>query len=214
MINTGRSVPLRPKRCKRPACEQYKKPYFSAMALKYTIQDQKDFYFVTFTVVDWIDIFTRDSYREIFINSVKYCQANKGLLVGAWVIMTNHVHMIIGTDGRNKLQDIIRDLKSYTSRHIRLEIENSNYESRKEWMLRRFGNAGIYNSNNKDFQLWIQDNHPIQLSSGERMQQRISYIHNNPVRAGFVCEAEHWKYSSAHDYSGGTQGLLDLVMMS
>ena len=183
------------------------------MALKYRIQDQHDFYFVTFTVVNWIDVFIRDSYRQIFIDSVKYCQKEKGLLVGAWVIMTSHVHMIIGTTGENKLQNIIRDLKSYTSRHIRLEMEQSNYESRKEWMMWLFMSAGKANSNNKDLQFWIQDSHPIQLSTAEMMAQRLNYIHNNPVEAGFVCAPEEWKYSSAHDYSGGKQGVIELVML-
>jgi REP element-mobilizing transposase RayT len=183
------------------------------MALKYRIDDQQEFYFVTFTAVKWVDVFIRDTYRQIFIESVKFCQNYKGLKVGAWVIMTSHVHMILGTDGDNKLEDIIRDMKSFTSRHIRLEMEQSTYESRKEWMMSFFKEAGISNRNNKDYQFWIQDNHPIKLSSGERLLQRLNYIHNNPVEAGFVCAPEHWKYSSAHDYSGGTQGLLDLVML-
>ena len=76
---------------------------------------------------------------QIFIESVKHCQREKGLLVGAWVIMTSHVHMILGTNG-NKLEDIIRDLKSYTSRHIRKEIETASYESQKEWLLDMFLN--------------------------------------------------------------------------
>ena len=183
------------------------------MGLKYRITDQQEFYFVTFTAVNWIDVFIRDSYREIFINSVKFCQREKGLLVGAWVIMTSHVHMILGTKGDNKLEDIIRDMKSFTSRHIRLEIEQCNYESRKEWMMKMFRHAGINNSNNNDYQFWIQDNHPVQLSRHEMLTQRLNYIHNNPVEAGFVCEQQHWKYSSAHDYSGGTQGLIDLIML-
>jgi putative transposase len=184
------------------------------MGLKYRIEDQKELYFVTFTAINWIDVFIRDVYREIFISSVKYCQQEKGLQVGAWVIMTSHVHMIIGTNGDNKLQDIIRDLKSYTSRHIRLAIEQSNDESRKEWMMWLFKQAGYANTNNNDFQFWIQDNHPIQLSSGLMLTQRLDYIHNNPVEAGFVCEPQHYKYSSAHDYCGGTQGLIDLIMLA
>ena len=183
------------------------------MGLKYRIHDQKELYFVTFTAINWIDVFIRDIYREIFINSVKFCQREKGLKVGAWVIMTSHVHMILGTNGDNKLEDIIRDMKSFTSRHLRLEIEQSNYESRKEWMMWMFKRAGFANSNNNDFQFWIQDNHPVQLSTSEMLVQRLNYIHNNPVVAGFVCEPHHWKYSSAHDYSGGTQGLIDLIML-
>ena len=182
------------------------------MGLKYRIDDQSGLYFVTFTVINWIDLFTRDGYREIFINSVKYCQKHKGLKVSAWVIMTNHVHMILSTEG-SKLQDIVRDLKSYISRHVRLEIEQNSSESRKDWMMWLFKKAGLNNTNNNDFQFWIQDNHPILLSTGEKAHQKLEYIHNNPVRAGFVCEAEHWKWSSAHDYCGGTQGLLELVMI-
>lgn len=181
------------------------------MALKYKINDQQAFYFVTFTVVNWIDIFTRDNYRQIFIDSAKYCQQNKGLLVSSWVIMTNHVHMIIGSKG-NKIEDIIRDLKSYTSRHIRLEIENCSYESRKEWLMSMLKKAGYNNSNNNDFQLWQQNNHPIEMSQSEMMTQRVNYIHNNPVKAGFVIDPVHWKWSSAYDYSGGKQGLIDLEM--
>ncbi len=90
------------------------------MGLKYRIDDQQDYYFVTFTCVNWIDIFIRDVYRQIFIKSVQYCQKEKGLQVGAWVLMTSHIHMILGTGGDKKLQDTIRDMKSYTSRQIRL----------------------------------------------------------------------------------------------
>ena len=78
------------------------------------------------------------------------------------------------------------------------------------WMFTR---AGLANSKNNDWQFWIQDSHPVQLSTSEMLLQRINYIHNNPVEAGFVCEPEHWKYSSAHDYCGGTQGLIDLIML-
>ena len=182
------------------------------MGLKYKIRDQQDFYFVTFTVINWLDVFIRDSYRYIFIDSVKYCQENKGLTVGAWVIMTSHVHLIIGTQGE-KLENIIRDLKSYISRHIRLEMDQSNYESRKEWMLPMCYRAGAKNTNNKDFQFWVQNNHPVQLNNPDMMQQRLDYIHNNPVEAGFVTEPHHWKWGSAYDYNGGKQGLIDLVFL-
>jgi putative transposase len=184
------------------------------MALKYRIHDQSELYFVTFTVVNWIDLFIRDSYREIFIDSIKYCQREKGLCVHAWVIMTSHVHMIISTSGTFYLQDTIRDLKRYTSRRIRIELEDNAYESRKEWMLWMFGRAGRKNTNNLDFQLWIQDNHPIQLSTGNMIEQRLEYIHNNPVAAGFVVQADQWKWSSAYDYHCGVQGILDLILLA
>jgi len=182
------------------------------MGRKYAIRNQEEFYFVTFTIVNWIDIFIRQEYRNIFIDSVKYCQKEKGLLVGAWCIMTSHVHMALGTKGENKLEDIIRDLKSYTSRHIRKYMENNPQESRKEWMLEIMKKAGEAKSNNKDFQFWQQHNHPIELSTNQIMRQRIDYIHNNPVEAGFVERPSDWVFSSAKDYED-IKGIIDIEFL-
>ncbi len=182
------------------------------MARKYAIRDQEKFYFVTFTVVHWIDVFIRNEYRDIFVDSIKYCQREKGLLVGAWCLMTSHAHLIIGTSGKNKLEDIIRDLKSFTSRHIRKEMEASSNESRKEWILRAMYKTGHAKSNNKDFQFWQQHNHPIEMNTNEIIDSRIRYVHQNPVIAGFVNEPREWKYSSAKDYEG-EKGLIDVVFL-
>lgn len=182
------------------------------MSRKYKIYDQSQVYFVTFTVVQWIDIFIRDEYREIFVDSLKYCQKNKGLEVYAWCIMTSHVHLIIGCNGDNKLEDIIRDLKSYTSRKIRTTIEQSVNESRKEWLLWMMGRIGLHNSNNIDWQMWQQHSHPIELTTLEIAKQKLIYLHENPVAAGFVPEAHHWLWSSAYDYNGG-KGLVDITYL-
>jgi putative transposase len=183
------------------------------MGRKYQIRDQDKVYFVTFTIVYWIDIFVRDCYKEIFIDSLKYCQQNKGLEVYAYCIMTSHVHLIIRSKGENKLEDIIRDLKSYTSRHIRKEIASNPVESRREWILWMFMKAGKDNIRNNDFQFWQQHNHPIELSTNEMMEQRLEYIHNNPVAAGFVEAPEYWEWSSAKDYFGIGKGRLDLIFI-
>lgn len=183
------------------------------MSRKYKFRDQSKIYFVTFTVIDWIDIFIRDEYRNIIIDSVRYCQINKGLEVYAYCFMTSHIHWIIGTGGPNKLEDIIRDLKSFTSRHIRKAMEDKNYvhESRREWILRRMYQAGKYNSNNIDFQFWQQHSHPIELNTNEIIDQKLEYIHLNPVAAGFVDVPESWMYSSARDYAGISKGAIDLI---
>ena len=187
------------------------------MGRKYIIRDQDQIYFVTFTIVHWIDLFIRDIYREIFIDSVKFCQKNKNLEVYAWCIMTSHIHMILGTTGKMNLEDIIRDLKSFTSSSIRKEIEDSISESRKKWMLEIFYTTSRNNKRNKDFQLWQQYNHPIELSTNEMMNQRLEYlpvrqagIHNNPVKAGFVTAPENWQWSSAMDYYETGKGKIEL----
>lgn len=103
------------------------------MSRKYKIADQESLYFVTLTVVYWIDLFIRNEYRELLLDSIRYCQANKGLKVFSWCIMTSHVHLIIGTTDK-PMQDIIRDLKRYTSIALRKSIDNNPQESRKHWL--------------------------------------------------------------------------------
>jgi len=191
------------------------KELFLSMSRKYKIRDQQKLYFVTFTVVHWIDFFIRNEYRNLFVDSVRYCQENKGLEVYAWCLMPSHVHLIIGGDGTHDLVGIIRDLKSFTSRNIRklLEDRGAIGESRREWMYWMFQRAGIKNSNNNDFQFWQQHNHPIVLDNNELLEQKMNYIHQNPVQAGFVDRPETWLYSSASDYMNERKGFLDLIFI-
>jgi len=100
---------------------------------KYKFRDNSKLYFVSFSVVHWIDVFIRDEYKRVLIESWKYCKEHKGLEIYAFCIMTSHVHMIIGSNDE-KLENIMRDMKSYTSTQLRKSIANNPYESRKEWM--------------------------------------------------------------------------------
>lgn len=181
------------------------------MSTKYKFGNKDNLYFVSFSVVYWIDLFVREEYYNIVIDSLKFCQSNKGLEIYAWCIMSSHLHLIISSHGAN-LEDIMRDLKSHTSRELKKSIKQNSEESRKEWILWLMERAGKKNSNNKDFQLRQQDNHPIELSSNEMIEQKKEYIHNNPVKAGLVWEAEHYRYSSAIDYSRG-EGLLNISIL-
>jgi putative transposase len=105
------------------------------MGFSYVVKDQGAVHFVTFTVHQWVDLFTRSEYVDILIKSLKYCQAKKGLEIYAWIIMSNHCHLIIRAKNEN-LSDIIRDFKKFTSKAIYKAIEDNNSESRKEWLLK------------------------------------------------------------------------------
>jgi putative transposase len=181
------------------------------MSRKYKFKDSTKPYFVSFATVYWLDVFTREEYKQIWVDSVKYCQQNKGLEVYAYCLMTNHAHMIISSETA-KLSDIMRDMKKYTAEKIISAIKENISESRKEWLIKLFEQAAKVNSNNTRHQFWQQDNHPIELSTNEMLQQKLDYIHLNPVKAGFVSEPHHWKYSSALDYSGG-KGILDILII-
>ena len=169
-------------------------------------------HFLTFTVIGWIDVFSRETYKEKLLESLQYCIEEKGLAVHAWVIMTNHVHLIVSTKN-NKIADVVRDIKKYTSRQIIELIEQNPKESRKEWMLNIFSFAGKSNNNNKNYQFWRQDYHPVELNTNEKLKQRLVYLHENPARSGLVWEAWHYKYSSALDYCTNEKGLLKVEFL-
>ncbi|MBL7856571.1 MAG: transposase [Cyclobacteriaceae bacterium] len=131
------------------------------MSRKYKIRDQDKLYFVTFTVVYWLDVFIRREYRDIFLASLRYCQQHKGLEVCAYCIISSHVHLIIGRHGEASLESIIRDIKKYTSFKIIEAIRKNPQESRKEILIMLFEKAGTLNRNNTRHQFWQQHNHPL-----------------------------------------------------
>lgn len=181
------------------------------MSRIYKIRNQEKLYFISFATVCWIDVFIRREYKDIVVESIKYCQEHKGLEVYAWCIMSSHVHMIIGTKG-DKIEDIIRDLKRHTSKAILKAISENNQESRREWMLWMFERAGKKNSNNEKYQFWQQHNKPIELWNNEMMRQKLDYIHNNPVETGIVEEPWEYFYSSAKNYCG-KKGLVEVLFI-
>ncbi|QKJ31281.1 transposase [Mucilaginibacter mali] len=181
------------------------------MSVKYKFRDQEKLYFISFAVVNWIDLFIRNDYKDIMLNSWKYCQTHKGFEIYGWCIMTSHVHMIIGSNGA-KLEDIMRDMKKHTSIALKAAIQNHPGESRREWMLWMMERAGRKNSQNINFQLWQQDNHPIEIYDFRILHQKLDYIHNNPVVAGIVDKPQDYLYSSARDYYG-LPGMVDIILV-
>lgn len=176
----------------------------------YKIRNQEEIYFVSFAVVDWVDVFTRKAYRDIVVDSLRHCQHQKGLILHAWCIMSNHVHLLAAAE-ENNLSDILRDFKKFTSKQIIAGIQNNEQESRKEWMLDIFSKHGEKNSRNSEYQFWRQDNQPKECYSPAFTVQKLNYIHNNPVEAGIVEKPEDYLYSSARSYTTGRSlGLLDV----
>ncbi|MFC1223874.1 transposase [Pedobacter sp. BG31] len=169
------------------------------MSDQYQARDPEGIYFLTFTIVDWVDVFTRISYKDIIINSLKYCQSNKGLKLYAYCLMTNHIHLIASACSGIKLFEIIRDFKKFTNRAIITEI-NSGNESRKKWLLNKFEFAGRYLTRIENYKVWQDGYHAVELISSEFTFQKLNYIHQNPVTAGIVSEPEHYIYSSASNY--------------
>ncbi len=176
------------------------------MGRKYAIHDQASVYFVTFTVINWLDVFIRNEYRQIILDSLNYCRQHKGLHIHAYCIMTSHVHLILSVEEGFVLSDVIRDMKSHTSTQMKKAIAQHPGESRKPWLLWMCQRAGSKNKRNTDFQFWLQHNHPIELNTMPMIEQRLAYIHDNPVEAGFVDDPTAWRWSSCRAYETGIEG--------
>lgn len=116
-----------------------------------------------------------------------------------WV-MSNHIHIILQSK-TSKLSDTIKDFKSYTTKEI-IKAIGEERESRRYWMLNIFGFAAKKHKRNENYQIWKHDNHPELIFSNSFLDQKINYIHDNPVRAGIVGRQEDYLYSSARDYAG------------
>ncbi len=153
----------------------------------YQIINQGAVHYMTFQIVFWIDIFSRESYREIVIDSLKYCQKEKGLEVFAFVIMSNHIHILARSE-TNSLSDTVRDFKKHTSKKIIEEIINGN-ESRKEWMLNLFSYAAKRQNKLGKYQVWTHENHAVEVYSDKFVSDRINYI----LIAGIKIKKERWR---------------------
>ena len=166
----------------------------------YKIRNQGATYFLTFTVEGWIDLFSRKVYRDIILDSFMFCRKNKGLQIHAFVIMSNHIH-VIWTAKNNNLSDIIRDFKTHTSNTF-IKVMEYVLESRRGWLLHMFKYYARGTNANKVFKIWTNDNHPEEIFTQDFFYQKLKYIHENPVRAGLVKKETDYIYSSASNYAG------------
>jgi len=178
------------------------------MEKAYQIQDQEMPYFLTFQIVGWADVFSRKSYRDFILENLTYCREKKGLYLYGYVIMSNHVHLVVQQkDG--KLSDWVRDFKKFTSKNLMKAIFDNPEESRKEWLRMIFAFHAKANKRSGDLQFWTHDNHAVELYRPKMVASRMKYIHENPVRAGIVDQPEDYLYSSARNYAG-MSGLIEV----
>lgn len=179
------------------------------MSRKYKFYNPEGIYFVSFATIGWIDLFTREVYCRILVDSLNHCISEKGMKIFGWVIMSNHLHLIFRSE-KMPPEILLGRFKEWTSKVIRKELETNPHESRKEWLLNMMKAEATTSSNVIGFQLWQHHNHPIELFTAPVFEQKMNYLHFNPVKAGWVALPEHWRYSSAIDYFGG-KGFVEIT---
>lgn len=166
-------------------------------------------YFVTMTVVDWVDVFTRTRYRNIIVHSLRYCQRMKGLEIYGWCLMSNHLHMIAKATGEQYLWEILRDFKKFTAKAICADM--SQVPGHRKWMLDMFEHNGKPLKRISRYKFWKDGNHGILIYSPKIFYQKLNYIHRNPVKAKIVEKPEDYLFSSARNYAG-LSSLIEVVL--
>ncbi|MBJ6945809.1 hypothetical protein JG666_00640 [Vibrio cholerae] len=168
---------------------------------RYTITDPQQAHFITLTVLHWIPVFTRPATVEILLDSFRFLSKD-GLKVYAWVILENHCHFVLQSKALDR--DIAR-FKSWTAKAlIQYLVENNVRQILDQLAFYKKAHKG-----DRAYQFWQEGAHPELIQGEDMMRQKIEYIHQNPVKRGYVDEAAHWRYSSARDYLG-QQGLLEV----
>lgn len=153
-------------------------------------------YFITATIIEWQNVFTSIPLFETVISSLKHCIAKKGLHLHGYVIMPNHAHYIVSSEPPEKLSDIMRDFNRFTSQSITAFLE----ELQRKEVLAVFRTSALEEGRGNHYKVWQEGFHPVAIDTEKFFQEKLDYLHKNPIRKGFVERPEHWRYSSARNY--------------
>ncbi len=170
-------------------------------------------YFITFSTVDWVDIFIRPVYKQVVVHTLNHFIEHKGLVVYAWCLMSNHLHLLVRPEDGQAIADVEKEYKTFTTQKI-LEAIDTEPEIRRTWMMDRFEQFGNLFGFSKKFHVWQNCSSPlfIDLHKTDLLLDQFDHIHQNPVRDRIVDTAPEYLYSSARDYSG-MKGLVHITKL-
>lgn len=170
---------------------------------RYRITSNERPHFLTCTIVDWMPIFTRPQTVQIVLDSLRYLQTKEELTVFGFIIMENHLHVIASA---KDLAGVVWRFKSFTARKI-IDLLK---ERGEKATLEQLRNAKLPHKEDRKYQFWQEGTHPVLIQNQAIMRQKLEYMHNNPVRRGYVDDPTHWRYSSARNYAGH-DGILEVT---
>ena len=173
------------------------------MRSRYRITQEDGLYFVTSTIVEWIPIFTSKPYFDIVVDALRFCRASKDLKLYAFVILENHFHLVVSGP---ELSKILQSLKRHTSRQIIQLLEAQS----RTWLLNQLAYYKKKHKTASRYQVWQEGFHPELITSEQMLVQKVDYLHVNPVKRGYVDYPEHWRYSSARNFLGEGEIVLEV----
>jgi len=169
---------------------------------RYKIYNEQQPHFLTMTIVEWMPLFINPQIVSLLLQSLRFVQREREVVLYAYVIMEHHLHLIASAPHLGKT---MKELKSFTARQIIDYLGGQKSIS----FLGRLKGAKLSHKKESDYQLWQEGSHPEEIYSEKMLLQKVEYIHHNPVRRGYVDEPKHWRYSSARNYEG-EEGLLEI----
>lgn len=165
------------------------------MGLRFKIEGSGFVWYVTTTVVDFTQVFVREKHVQVLIDNLNYYRNRHNFKLIAYVIMPEHLHLILWLLGKSSISDVMRDFKKYSSVQIKEELQTE--ENQRLLSIFR-NNARGYRG--QDFKLWMDRFDRVVICTPRVIKQKIDYIHFNPVRRNLVKDILDWKYSSARNY--------------
>jgi REP element-mobilizing transposase RayT len=172
------------------------------MRSRLKVTPETNIYFITSSIHLWVPILFNENLFQIIIDSLNYCQTTKGLKIHGYVIMINHIHVIVSHERYDQIPNIVRDFKRHTATEI------SNYLSELGQFSELFWVKIFHSRETGQLRIWQEGYHSIAIKSQTFFVEKLAYIHDNPVRKGFVEKPEDWKYSSARSYLLEYDGLI------
>ena len=177
--------------------------YTAIMRSRYGIVDSEGIYFLTATIVEWIPAITGCDACDVIVDSLRYCREHKGLRVYAYVILDNHIHLVADAPD---LTGVVRSFKAHTAKGLVHVAETAG----RKWLLNQFEYFKKRYKDTSQYQVWQEGVHPQLIMGEDMLRQKIVYVHDNPVRRGYVDAPEHWRYSSARNYAMSGLPVLEI----
>jgi putative transposase len=161
------------------------------------VHDANYAYFITCSVVNHLPLLAHPAYRQIILDSLAYLREHKSTQLNAFVVMSTHLHAVLWPQNGVNVSDVLRDFKRHTSRAISREAAQQEHD---DYLQAFAASRSSFHSGRAEYQVWQEGSHPEAIYDDDFARQKIEYIHNNPIKAGLVNEAEDWPYSSARTY--------------
>ena len=161
--------------------------------------------FFTATILEWKHLLEDDKYKDIIINSLKFLVTEKRIILNAFVIMSNHMHLIWQPTFEFTPSDIQASFMKQTAKQLKLTLTKNDAIALQDFKVNKY---------DRNYQIWKREPLSIELFTPDVFIQKLGYIHNNPVRAGLCSYPEEYHYSSAKFYETGVDefGMLSYSM--